>query len=156
MTLTILFCWILGDRRPHATDLAVFFTGFTNASTGNFAAIYCLPNGTRRTLAFDVVALEAQSNTNWIPVKVDFPSHFGCGVVASSQSVVREVDVPSTNAVYRLRVAGIERRTGLPGFRDRIEILYDRLITVPLLRRKGVGDKFLGRRYEVTSGRDTK
>ena len=155
VALAVLICWGLEPRQPHIRDLSVIFTGFTNRGAGGFAAVFCVTNGTPHTLYFGLLSLEKRADNDWTPAPFD-PDPRLDGIILNSQSIFRSVTVPSTNADYRLRVAGVERRKGLPGIGDRFDEVYNRLITIPLLRKQSVTEKFLGRRYEVTSGEGTK
>ena len=150
VALAIILWWASGGRPPHTRELSVIFTGFTNRGAGGLAAVFCVTNGTSDTLYFELLALEKHADGGWTPAKFD-PDPRLDGIILCSQSVFRSVSVPSINADYRLRVAGVERRKGLPGIGDSFECVYDRFVTIKLLRRQGSTQRFLGRRYEVTS-----
>jgi hypothetical protein len=151
----VSLCWALRGRQSHTRDLSVAFTGFTNRGAGEFAAVFCVTNGTPDPLYFELLSLEKRADNDWTPAPFS-PDPRLDGIIWNSQSILRSVTVPSTNSEYRLRVAGVERRKGLSGMRDSFDEVYNRAVIIALLGRKGVTHKFLGRRYEVTGGEGAK
>jgi len=153
--------WFQGSGKMH--EISMSFNGFTNVGTGNFAARFCVTNGTPAEVKFSVLSLERKSEGSWLPTS------FGAGVepimrddynslpdwlagkttlsgpLPPGESQIVLLPVVDTNSIYRVRFAGVEPRRGFAGVRDQFAIQYARLVERRSLRL------YLGRRYELAS-----
>ena len=149
MVLLCIVVFSLDSTAIHSTTLrpptlVVTFVGFTDSPAGASQAIFCFTNATSRPGNYDVRALEYQSETGWRRTARTTNVDLGM-VLESGVQYNWRVDVPTTNAAWRVRVRCTEHATGIRGLihRSRMKLLEIRTGTTAYILN--------GRTYDVIS-----
>ena len=124
-------------------DLSVSFVAFTNTPTG-LAAFFLLTNGTARSLAFQIKAVEHKGGAGWesAPPK---PKQRLVGCLNPGKAGSWPVPVDSTNSTWRIRVDCQEKKWGVARVIDCGKEIINQIKT------GNPTDIFGGRMYEVVS-----
>src|SRR5439155_23753522 len=143
-------------RDPQRGSVSLTFTDFvtvrpsSEAPTGEFAA-FVLSNSTPRTILYYVESVEYRTTNGWVTnslrrTPVEW-RNFGAELVPFQGRVL--LVPPPTNGVWRLRLGGSGRATGVRGLIDRLKDYRDYFDwrTLSLSR-----ERFNGSSFEVVSG----
>lgn len=133
-------------RTPAAnppSDLSVSFVAFTNTPTG-LAAVFLLTNGTARSQAFQIKAVERKGGAGWesAPPK---PKQGLVGWLNPGNAGSWPVAVDSTNSTWRIGVDCQEKK------RDVARVIDCGKEIINQIKTGNTSDIFGGRMYEVVS-----
>jgi hypothetical protein len=139
--------------------VSLIFTGFLKVRPSSDApegklAVFLLTNGAPTRICYFVESIEYQTTNGWLTNTLRrTPKEWRDFGVELGRFESRTLRVPPpTNGVWRLRLGGNERATGIKGFTDRLKDFRE---SFDWRTRSLTAERFEGKKFETVSGEVT-
>jgi hypothetical protein len=164
--VVLLVCLAFAGRGPNTGErsIALTYQGRTNIiapllyetnrnlyATGEFA-VFMLKGPPVRNICYEAASVELQTAEGWVTNQTFFPDMptnwpFFAAAIPAEGRLVFWVPPPSTNELWRIRLACVEKAPGWKGMKDRAVDVWNNLCSAFTEGQ----ETFSGRHFEITS-----